>query len=253
MLTRNVRGRLMMTPWLCCSLMWVSGAIAAQESSGGVRADRLATTVGQPITLSLALPDDATWAEANVGQFIVRQSGGQRTVETDAAASRELVLVFEQPGYALVAVGVGSASQKGFRDSWQRTTHCTKFIVRVSDGSRKATPPGTGLTAKVGGKAEIVPLMDPTRMSSGDDLPVRCYLEGDKLVGQPVTAIAPDGTLQSGNTDAVGATHFRVTHAGRWTVRFEREVEGVTYTAELIFDVPAPGVAEESRQKGDES
>lgn len=252
-MTRNVRRKRMMTSWLCCSLMSVSGAIAAQVQSGGVRADRLATTVGQPITLSLALPDDATWAEANVGQFIVRQSGGQRTVETDSAASREIALAFERPGYALVAVGAGSASQKGFRDSWQRTTYCTKFIVRVSDGSPKAPPPGTGLTAKVGGKVEIVPLMDPTQMSAGDDLPVRCYFEGDKLVGQAVTAIAPDGTSQSGNTDAVGATHFRMSEAGRWTVRFEREVEGVTYTAELIFEVPAPVAAGELRQKGDES
>lgn len=252
-MTCNVRRRLMKTPWLCCSLMLVSGAIAAQEQSGGVQVDRLATTVGQSITLSLALSDGATWAEANVGQLIIRQSGEQRTIETDTAASQEIALTFERPGYALVAVGVGLASQKGFRDSWQRTTHCSKFIVRVSDGSRKTTPPGTGLTAKVGGKVEIVPLMDPTQMSIGNDLPVRCYFEGDKLVGQTVTAIAPDGTSQRGNTDAVGATHFRMTQAGRWTVRFEREVEGVTYTAELIFEVPAPVAAGELRQKGDES
>lgn len=217
----------------------------------------LSVPAGQPLELTLRLPNGESWSAVNVGRFIVREQGLQRSIDAPIAATRDTMsLTFDQPGYALVALDVGPSSEKDRRDSWRRTTHCTKLFVRITGEGEKNAGRNPGLTAKVGSRIELLPLMDPTQLAPGADLPVRAYFDGDKVVGGEVTAFAPDGTSSTARTDSVGATHFKLESAGRWTIRFTHVSDGVTYVAEMLFDVnnspPAPQPAPPSGLKKEE-
>lgn len=217
----------------------------------------LSVPAGQPLELTLRLPNGESWSAVNVGRFIVREQGVQRSIEPPIAATRDTMsLAFDKAGYALVALDVGPSSEKDQRDSWRRTTHCTKLFVRITGEGEKSAGQNPGLTAKVGSRIELLPLMDPTQLAPGADLPVRAYFDGDKAVGGEVTALAPDGTSSAATTDSVGATHFKIDRAGRWTIRFAHMLEGTPYVAELVFDVnespPAPQPAQPSGSKKEE-
>ncbi len=214
----------------------------------------LSVPAGQPLELTLRLPNGESWSAVNVGRFIVREQGLQRSIEPPIAATRDTTsLTFDKAGYALVALDVGPSSENDRRDSWRRTTHCTKLFVRITGEGEKSAGRNPGLTAKVGSRIELLPLMDPTQLAPGADLPVRAYFDGDKAAGLEVTALAPDGTSFTAATDSVGATHFRLDRAGRWTIRFTHVSEGTTYVAEMLFDVnestPAPQPAQPSGSK----
>jgi hypothetical protein len=151
---------------------------------------------------------------------------------------------FRKPGWYLVALSTGPAEMRKRSDAWQAVTQCTKLIVQaIGDPVGQADPrrgsPDPGLTAKVGQRFEIVPLIAPPSLRVGDDLPVRAFFDFEKLVDTPVKAVRPDGSVEVRTTDSVGSAIFPITQAGRWVVRYEKPLEGVIRVSELVFDVAA--------------
>ena len=206
----------------------------------------LRVTAEQPVRLSLTLPGGETWSQANVGHFQVRTYGKTESVPCHPDPDTgEVLYAFPSTGLALVILSVGPAATKGHPDSWQRTPYCTKLIVRVEDANGSMTPaptPNPGITAKVGSKVEIRPLVNPTALSSaalakGADFAVRVYYEGSAQARATVTARGPHGATQTATTDASGLAYFKIDGQGRWLLRYQKKVEPVTYTADLLFEV----------------
>lgn len=258
-----------------CRLQWVFAlAAAAAVGQNTIAADptvvpsTLSPTPSVPITLKLNLPPgqdgaEPGWDTANVAQCFVRSGGEQKSLLPLAAGADGRLAQFsvDRAGPALLCVCVGPPEARGHPDSWQRVTHCTKIILDVqpqgADG-RVVSPPNPGVTAKTGQKIEILPLVDPTRLRKGDDLPLRVYYEGIKIEGARITAsvtragtdLGRDGPVvevtAARPTDGHGITSLPIARAGRWVVRLVHEVrEGPNtgnhprrYVAELIFEVP---------------
>ncbi len=176
-------------------LIAAAAAQAAQAGGPAVIPASLSPAAGAPTYLELRLPagpdrTEPTWATANVAQFFVRSAGEQRTLLPIQTASdrRRAVFSLDKPGPVLLCVAVGPPQARGHSDSWQRVTHCTKIVLTVRSDNPQAPPgpPNPGITAKTGQKVEILPLVDPTRLNRGDDLPVRVYYQGVKVEGATV-------------------------------------------------------------------
>jgi len=208
--------------------------------------DTLAVTTGRPISFALALPEAITWSEVNIGSWLIRGPSRQESIGAKGltARGRRLEYTFQESGAYLVALSVGPATAKNQSDSWQRVDHCTKLCVRANAGTGEAAGAGRvlkdpGMTAKVGQRFEIVPLVSPLDLHVGSWLPVRAFFDFDKLVDAPIIAVRPDGSTDAQTTDAVGAANFSITQAGRWMIRFEKKLDGETRVSELVFHVPA--------------
>ncbi len=209
----------------------------------GTEPDRLTVAAGQSVEFELVRPAGPDWSAANVGQFIVRGAGKQQHLASKIASGRSTMAhTFAESGTYLIALSVGPPEGKGRSDAWQQVTSCAKLVVRVFDESQppierlspKADP---GITAKVGQRFEIVPLISPASIKSGYDLPVRAFFDFEKFIDSPVTAVRPDGSVETRTTDSQGSTHFHIDQPGRWMIRLEKELEGMLRMAELVFDV----------------
>lgn len=229
------------------------GAAQQVDNAPVVTPSTLSLHAGQALELGLRLPNGETWSQVNIGQFMVREPSRQRTVEPPIAEGSDTVAVeLDRAGFALIVLDVGPSSEKGRPDSWQRTTFCTKLVVEIEGDSHRLVERNPGLTAKVGSKIELLPLLDPTSLRPGDELPVRLYFEGDKQVGQSVSVISPPEDRGTFVSDSVGSAKVPITRVGRWVLRYEKEVGGQRYVAEFIFDVaeqPASGVESEKGGK----
>lgn len=209
------------------------------------RRDTLEIPLGTRAEFKLNADLTAQWSAVNVGPCVVRSTGRQdlvtfRLAESEIVASHR----FDEPGWSLAAFSWGPAAERGKSDSWQRVTHCVKLIVHVlPDTNRSATAPESadpGFAARIGQKFEIVPFVPPPALTPGSDLPVRVYADLEKAPNVSVSAFGPDGSEQRMVTDASGITHFRITQAGRWLIRYETVRDLTGCTAELVFDVLSP-------------
>ena len=242
--------------------------VAAQVAAAPAASDQpimqlstLSPTAGEPIEVRLNLPGGENWASANVGAFFVRQGKEQWSVPIEPVEGGEVILLtFERPGTALVVLSVGRAEDRGFSDSWQRTPFCSKAVVSVQPGDKhpaaRATV-GDGVTGKVGHKIEILPLAHPGSLRVGDHLPVRVYLAGGKRRGVDVQAdvnkpgVAEAITVNAMRpTDSVGTTWFELAHHGQWRLHWSELIDGVSHTAELVFEIAANAEVE---QKADQT
>lgn len=216
----------------------------------------LSPTAGEPVEVRLNLPTGENWADANVGAFFVRQGTEQWSVPIEPVEGGDVILLtFVRPGTALVVLSVGRAEDRGFSDSWQRTPYCSKAVVRVQPGddpARAGPTVGDGVTGKVGHKIEILPLAHPATLRVGDHLPVRVYYEGGKRKGVAVRASVkkmgvetPVAVNAMRPTDSVGTTWFELAHQGQWRLSWSEEVDGVTHTAELVFEIAANAEGEQ--------
>ena len=212
--------------------------------------DAFEVTAGTPARFHLNLPGGERWTTANIGHFVVRTYGKQDSISPVPKAGADFVEhTFAQPGLAMVILASGPASEKSKRDSWHRTTHCTKLILRVKPNPSlpQAAPSielDPGLTAKVGDKIEVLPLIAPTSLRAGHNLPVRVYFDGQSQKDAEVIAYRPDGSLQKATTDSVGTTVFDLTQPGRWIIRYATDRQSPAgeevrrYVADLVFEVP---------------
>jgi len=97
----------------------------------------------------------------------------------------------------------------------------------------------------LGYPAEIVPLANPYAIAVGDQLQVRCLVDGSPVANQLVVAGQEDGqNAVEMRTDEDGVARLRLTTAGKWFVRFinmvPSQAEGVDYEskwATLTFDL----------------
>jgi len=240
---------------LQCSIPMGTVAVAAAPEPL-LKVNTLTPVVGQPVELSLNLPTGEDWTQANIGQLVVRaaihrEDEGlevQRSLSTTPAAGQSsLSYTFEQPGYAMLILDAGPSTERNQSDSWQRTSFCTKVVLHVigagAVGEATATAVDPGLSAKVGQRVELLPLISPATIRPGNDLPVRVYMDGEKKAGVEVRAYRPDGQANVQTTTPGGVAVFRITEPGRWMIRFETTHQDKLFIAELVFDVAAAAKA----------
>jgi hypothetical protein len=123
-------------------------------------------------------------------------------------------------------------------------TESAKALVVVESGGAE---PASIATSKAGQAVEIRPLMDPTAIRPGSDLPVRLYasIPGAKG-GLAIATNTTTGRHISAAADDSAIAHLRIDSAGRWRVEFHAvarrdaapgEVQFEVHTATLTFDV----------------
>ena len=214
------------------------------QPSSFLKIGSLSVTAGQPFNVELNLPTGETWQQANIGQFILRSVTIQESIAAQPIAGGGAISITPpDPGYALLVLGAGPAAEKGKPDSWQRTPYCVKYFLRVAPDPNNPQQVGSqggdpGLTGKVGQKIELRPYISPVTLRVGSDLPVRAYYESGSQKNAKVVAFAPDGSRTERTTGPNGYAVFPITQHGRWLVRFEKTVDGMKYTGDLVFEVP---------------
>ncbi|MCP4656344.1 MAG: DUF4198 domain-containing protein [bacterium] len=199
---------------------------------------------GESLRLTLSPEMGDSWREVNVGRVAMRSAGRQERVADDAfQPSRHLDLELADDGCSLVLVNLGPPSAKGRSDSWRRITRSTKILSCPERGNpyqalRERARTGAMAMAKVGGRIEIRPYVNPALMRAGSDLPVRIYFENSAQAGVEVLALGPQGRRLSAVTDAVGVANFTLPVSGRWVIRYTTLRDAAAVVAELEFDVP---------------
>lgn len=102
----------------------------------------------------------------------------------------------------------------------ERYSRFGKTLIRVGDAQ-----PSVHATRPLGLKVELVPLTDPTTITSGARSRFRLLFEGKPVSGAMVGAIyasakvRPDEWPLSGRTDAQGEVEFTLNDAGPWLIR----------------------------------
>jgi hypothetical protein len=195
----------------------------------------------EPVGFLLRLPNGENWSQANLGQFIIRAGHLQENLLPAPPKDVDRFShTFLDGGDVLIALAAGPGTEKGKSDAWERTPWCVKLILREENGEKAPSAPRStaSLTAKVGQKIEIVPLIAPTLLRVGHDLPLRVYFNNDKQPNQAVTGWRPNGESETKTTDSVGAATFRITHVGKWLFEYQRVEPEAVYIAQLVFVVP---------------
>jgi hypothetical protein len=227
-----------------------AGGAAADGSAGAAlrlktaaAADALRAEVGQVLSLELNIPGES-WATANIGHLGIRAGGEQHNLPA-AAYERNggPQWSFKEPGHALVLLAAGPAAAKGTANAWRQTTRCTKLVLTI-DPPGGSVPDasvtggdGAGLTARVGQRIEIVPVIPPPQLRPGGELPVRAHFDDSSAGGAELRALGPDGAEQILTASPSGLAVVRITGAGRWLISFDRNAGGTGYRAELVFEV----------------
>jgi hypothetical protein len=98
-----------------------------------------------------------------------------------------------------------------------RRVASAKTLIRVADGA--ITRPSATALGKTGQVVELRPLIDPTVVAPGTDLPLWVYVGGVKRPGVKVEAThVASGKQVSFETGRGGAGHVRIPAAGVWRV-----------------------------------
>jgi len=217
------------------------------------------------------------WPQERIGGFFINTGNtrhNRATIGPSADEPRAAQVRIDHPGAALIAlntrpviVELAAAELKQFLRTTSaaderllgslptsgtvrvRRIESASAIVRVteSDGSRVFS---AAATAKLGLRAEIQPLMDPTAVNAGSDLAVRIFIDAIQQPDVQVTATCvADGQSVSLRTDPVGSAHFTLTRAGVFRVEFHRlhkleadpQADFNLYSGSLSFEVSAEG------------
>jgi len=204
--------------------------------------DRFTTTPTTPIALSYPSSAASTFPAAP-SWFFIRLAGTQenRDASNTPAATRDGTLSLTLPLAGVALMGLDLAPQTSqwtldvlhaFALSTGHADLCptaaatvehrisAATLVRVTTDSGEARPDATA-TSKSGLAAEIRPLMDPTTLGVGSDLPLRLYVDGEAVADARITAShAATATTRSASTDARGIASIRIDHPGPWTLEF---------------------------------
>ncbi len=117
-------------------------------------------------------------------------------------------------------------------------------IVRVNAEGLEPGPSQI-VTAKTGQKASIRPVMDPTGLRAGSDVPFRVYTDGRAVGGGILTAVnAATGRTQTVTGDSAGICQVHIDSTGLWRLQFhhavtspDSEADWNLYSATLTFEV----------------
>lgn len=226
-------------------------ALFASIASGqSLTPDRFHTTPSQPITLSYPSPTASEFPAAPAW-FFVRLAGTQEnrdaTNATAPSPDGTLALPLPLAGVALIGLDLPTetsewdaqtfttfAQSAGRHDLCPTTPSTVEHrisaatIVRISNEANSAgnAPSDPTATSKAGLAAEIRPLMDPSALGVGSDLPIRIYIDGDAVAAARVSAThEATGTIINAATDSKGIATVRIDHAGKWTIRFHTITE----------------------------
>lgn len=232
------------------TVLWLSQAVTVADPPGkapvpllrlstATMPDSLSVRAGDEVRFELSAFAGDSWADANLAAWIIRSPGRQESLVPAAAArqGRDFPFRFAAAGPHLIALSIGPPEAKNKSSAWREVTYCTKLLVHVSATGGGGQAEFAGAIAKVGQRFEIVPLIDPAQLRIGADLPVRVFFDYQSFAHGEVIAVRPDGSTDVKKTDSVGAAHFAIVQAGRWLVRYEKELDGVRRTGELVFDV----------------
>jgi hypothetical protein len=132
-----------------------------------------------------------------------------------------------------------------------RRYESVKTIVTVADARGQVPPSATGIS-KTGQKVEILPLLDPTQVKPGGDLPVAVYINGSKKPDIKVAATRVGGAKENRVADPSGSSHFKVANAGPWRVEFhyvepltgDAQADWAIYSATVTFAVRGEGAGQ---------
>lgn len=127
-----------------------------------------------------------------------------------------------------------------------RRVESAKALVRVSSGGPE---PVSIATSKTGQAVELRPLLDPTRLSPGGDLPVKVYAEipgpADGLI---LATNSTTGESFVGATREDATANLTIPSAGHWRLEFHAvvpddagEADWIVHTATLTFHIAAGG------------
>ena len=141
------------------------------------------------------------------------------------------------------------------RDARERYSKHVKAVLQVGDRRDRPrtwwrfwlpkTPP---YAVPFGYPAEIVPLENPYLLSVGDELAVRCLVDGEPVANQLVIAGGENESglfvERSARTDADGVVRFLLDSPGRWYIKFinmvpapQPDVDYESKWATLTFEI----------------
>ncbi len=138
------------------------------------------------------------------------------------------------------------------KDVWERYSKHVKAVFRVGEQKRWwqfwRSKEGTEYQTPLGYPAEIVPLMNPYELAVGDDIDVRCLVDGAPTANQYVMAGGEhDGEVfevRGDRTDDEGVVRFTIDSPGKWYLEFINmvpsdadDIDYVSKWATLTFEV----------------
>lgn len=250
-----------------------TASVASGQAGLFLVPDAYTTSTGVPFAISVRQGHAASWNESNwpnpVDWLFVRAAGAQTNMGAGDApkpdARGRAALTIDHAGVAMIGMELAPTDSdwapavvREFAARANREDPCltapmpvryVRSAVTLIHATDAAGGAGTdsSATSKAGLQVEIRPLMDPTRMQPGGDIPMRVYLEGDAAAGGTVHAThMPTGRTQRVKADAKGIAPLRIDAAGEWRLEFHEfrkaRAEGeaaLAASATLTFEVPA--------------
>jgi len=199
----------------------INGTFAGSE--GSVTPDRL-------IDLSMVTPagrqhlETSAWSVGdNISYLDVRTAASGTYVVGVSTKTNEIGMASEDFHNYLESDGIpdvlAARKQSGATgEVWERYAKHVKAVFQVGD---KRTD---GFDAELGYEAEIVLLDNPYELKVGDEIRVRCLVDGKPVANQYVLAGGEHGDMpideRSARTDSHGEVSFTLDAAGKWYVRF---------------------------------
>jgi hypothetical protein len=167
-----------------------------------------------------------SWTDLDPERFVARSGGEQWVLDPTGDVP------FAAAGGALV--GLSAKASAGLAPAWLHLK--TVIAVRGADGA--LPPPAAAVTARFGFTLEITPLMDPSALEPGGDLPLRVQFDGPGLAGAEVLAGHDSEPVRPrAVTGEAGEAVLRIDRAGRWLVCVRHAAGGQAHLASLLFEV----------------
>lgn len=187
--------------------------------------------------LTLAPDVGTAWSDADVTRLAVRSPGRQKSVLSALKAARGSHLDLDLgPGCSLVLLDLADR-RAGSRSS--KLVAC-RSAAGPRDALVERLAAAEELTAKIGGRIEIRPLLNPALVRPRSALALRAYFENAPQEGATLTARGPGGARLEAVTDAAGIARFTIPRHGRWTIAYRAERGGAVHRAELELEVEPP-------------
>ena len=208
------------------------------------------------------------WESEGDSTFLTIQTGEAGTyVVGFSTHGRDLGMSGEDFNAYLEHDGIPDVLEQRRRDSeldkdvWERYAKHVKAVFQVGDKPdkpaswwqfwKKGDEPA--FATELGYPAEIIPLVNPYLLAVGDEITVRCLVDGEPVENQLVIAGGENesGLMEetSGRTDAEGTITFTLNAHGKWYIKF---INMVPVTGQSVVAAAATEAAEEGDQAAED-